>query len=168
VVPKQAYLPLMAPSAVGRQRERQLLGAYLRTFASHRYVTTAAQAMTALTRTVGCTGQPADLWHQVVAAGGLLGWTGPMPTIEPHRRPSACVLAIASRLAPLTASEPDHELRTFLDALPAQILNATARLAARTLPSPGPGGEATSDPADLIAARLRVLQLVGTHRASPP
>jgi len=38
--------------------DHQLLGAYLRTFASHRYFTTADQAVSALTRTIGHAGQP--------------------------------------------------------------------------------------------------------------
>ena len=41
-----------------------------------------------------------------------------MPTIEPHQRPPACVLAIASRLAPLAADEPDRQLHAFLTGLP--------------------------------------------------
>ena len=144
----------------------QLLGAYLRTFASHRYFTTSDEAMRALVRTIGHAGHPGDLWRQVRAATAPLAWSVPMPAIEPHRRPSACVLAIASRLAPLAAGEPDRQLRAFLTGLPPGILNATARLAARTLPAPDTG--TASGPADDIAARLRVLQLVGTHRASPP
>ena len=90
--------------------------------------------MPALTRTLGHAGHPGDLWHQVRAATAPLGWSVPMPAVEPHRRPSACVLAIASRLAPLSAGEPDRELRAFLAGLPARVLDATARLAARTLP----------------------------------
>ena len=144
----------------------QLLGAYVRTFASHRYFTTSDEAIRALTRTIGHAGHPGDLWRQVRAATAPLAWSVPMPTIEPHRRPSACVLAIASRLAPLAAGEPDRQLRAFLTGLPPDILNATARLAARTLPAPDT--DPASGPADDIAARLRVLQLVGTHRASPP
>jgi hypothetical protein len=144
----------------------QLLGAYLRTFASHRYFTTSDEAMRALVRTIGHAGHHGDLWHQVRAATAPLAWSVPMPAIEPHRRPSACVLAIASRLAPLAAGEPDGQLRAFLTGLPPDILNATARLAARTLPAPDTNP--ASGPADDIAARLRVLQLVGTHRASPP
>ena len=89
-----------------------------------------------------------------------------MPAVEPHRRLSACVLAVASRLAPLTAGDSDHQLRTFLAALPPEILESTARLAARTLPLPDTG--TGTGPADDIAARLQVLQLVGTHRASQP
>ncbi|MGH3219877.1 MAG: hypothetical protein ACRDPY_14430 [Streptosporangiaceae bacterium] len=146
----------------------QLLGAYLRTFASHRYFSTAAQAMTALTLTIGHTGKPGDLWHQVRAATAPVGWAVPMPTIEAHQRPSACVLAIASRLAPLTAGESDHQLRTFLTGLPGQVLEATATLAARTLPELEPASPGASNAAELITTRLRVLQLVGTHRASPP
>jgi hypothetical protein len=144
----------------------QLLGAYLRTFASHRYFTTSEEAMRALTRTIGHAGHPGDLWHQVRAAAAPLGWSVPMPTIEPHRRPSACVLAIASRLAPLAPGEPDRQLRAFLAGLPAEMLNATARLAARTLPPAET--DSASSPAGDITARLRILQLVGTHRASPP
>ena len=115
----------------------QLLGAYLRTFASHRYFTTSEEAMRALVRTIGHAGHPGDLWRQVRAATAPLAWSVPMPAIEPHRRPSACVLAIASRLAPLAAGEPDRQLRAFLTGLPPGILNATARLAARTLPRAG-------------------------------
>jgi hypothetical protein len=144
----------------------QLLGAYLRTFASHRYFITSDEAMRALVQAIGHAGHHGDLWRQVRAATTPLAWSVPMPTIEPHRRPSACVLAIASRLAPLAAGEPDGQLRAFLTGLPPGILNATARLVGRTLPAPETGP--ASDPADDIAARLRVLQLVGTHRASPP
>jgi hypothetical protein len=146
----------------------QLLGAYLHTFASHRYFTTAQQAMTALTSTVGHVGQPADLWHAIRAADAPGSWSLPMPTVEPHQRPSACVLAIASRLAPLTGGEPDHELRVFLNGLPQPVMDATARLAARVLPDPEPGRPTAASPADMVTDRLRVLQLVGTHRASLP
>ena len=146
----------------------QLLGAYLRTFASHRYVSTAAQGMTALTRILGHTGPPADLWHQVRAVTAPVSWTVPMPAVEPHRRPAACVLAIASRLAPLNAGESDHELRTFLTGLPRPVLDATGRLAERTLPPSAPNGHLSAEPIELITSRLRVLQLVGTHRMAAP
>ena len=142
----------------------QLLGAYLRTFASHRYFTTADEALAALARTLGHTGHPSDLWRQARATTAPLAWSVPMPTVDPHRRPAACVLAIASRLAPLTEGEPDRQLRTFLARLPPAVLDATTRLAARTLPSPEAG--ASGQPADDITARLRILQLVGTHRVS--
>lgn len=89
-----------------------------------------------------------------------------MPTVEPHRRPSACALAVASRLAPLAAGEPDHELRAFLSGLPDPVLDATARLASRVLPELEPSQSGSAAPAELITDRLRVLQLVGTHRAS--
>jgi len=146
--------------------DHQLLGAYLRTFASHRYFTTADQAMSALTRTIGHAGQPRDLWQTVRAVAAPVGWSVPMPTVEPQQRPSAFVLAIASRLAPLTASEPDRELRAFLARLPQRTLDATARLASRALPETEPGRRGSADPADLVIIdRLRVLQLVGTHQA---
>ena len=145
--------------------DHQLLGAYLRTFASHRYFTTARQAMTALASTVGHAGQPGELWPAIQATAAPIGWSMPMPAVEPHQRPSACVLAIASRLAPLAAGEPDHELRAFLTGLPQPVLDATARLATRALPDPEPEPCGTQNPADVVIGRLRVLQLVGTHRA---
>jgi hypothetical protein len=122
--------------------------------------------MRALTRTIGYVGHPGDLWHQARAATAPLSWSVPMPAIEPHRRPSACVLAIASRLAPLAPDEPNRQLRAFLADLPAEMLNATARLAARTLPPVET--DSVGSPADGITARLRILQLVGTHRTSSP
>src|SRR5260370_32759805 len=124
--------------------------------------------MTALTSTVGHAGQPADLWHAIRAADAPASWSLPMPTVEPHQRPSACVLAIGSRLAPLTAGEPDHELRVFLNGLPQPVMDATARLAARVLPDPEPGRPTAASPADMVTDRLRALQLAGPHRASPP
>jgi hypothetical protein len=148
--------------------DHQLLGAYLRSFASHRYFTTADQAISALTRTIAHAGQPRDLWWSVRAVVAPVGWSVPMPTVEPQQRPSAFVLAIASRLAPLAASEPDRELRAFLARLPPRTLDATARLASRTLPETGPEGNGNADSADLIVDRLRVLQLVGIHRAGEP
>ncbi len=144
----------------------QLLGAYVRTFASHRYVTTADQAKRALVQVIGHAGHPGGLWHQIRGTTAPLNWSMPMPAVEPHRRLSACVLAIASRLAPLTAGDSDRQLRTFLASLPPEVLESTARLAARTLPLPHTG--TSGGHADDIAARLQVLQLVGIHRANQP
>jgi hypothetical protein len=140
----------------------QLLGAYVRTFAAHRYFTTAAQAMTALTGVVGCAGPPGGLWERVRETASCTDWVAPMPVTEPHRRLAACVLAVASRLAPLAADDPDAELRSFLAGLPEPVLTAAARLAARTLP--GAAGLVDTDPAEAVAEGLRVVQLVGTHR----
>jgi len=146
--------------------DHQLLGAYLRSFASHRYFSTAEQAMSALTRTIARAGQPHDLVRAVRGVTAPVSWSVPLPTVDPQQRPSALVLATACRLAPLAAGEPDGELRAFLAALPQRTLEATARLATRALPDTEPAAQrGTADPADLIAGRLRVLELVGTHRA---
>jgi hypothetical protein len=142
----------------------QLLGAYLRSFASHRYFSTADQAMTALTRTIGHAGQPPDLWRAVRAVAEPVSWSVPMPTIEPQQRPAALVLAIASRLAPLAVGDPDRELRAFLTRLPQRTLDATARLTTRTLPESERERRGSTDPARVIISRLQILQLVGTHR----
>ncbi len=141
----------------------QLLGAFVHIFASHRYFTTAKQAMMALADTVGSTGQDGDLWHRIGDVRAQASWTAPMPIVEPHRRLAACVLAVASRLAPLTAGESDLQLRAFLTRLPGPVLDAAARLAARTLP--GSAAAESRGPVDSIVEGLRVLQLVGTHRA---
>jgi hypothetical protein len=141
----------------------QLLCAYVRTFASHRYFTTADQAMSALITTISQTGRDGDLWHRVKAVRAGSGWIAPVPFIEHYRRQPACVLAIASRLAPLSADEPDRQLRTFLAKLPSSILDAVARLAARTLPISA--GAETRDPASLVIDGLRVLQLAEAPQA---
>jgi hypothetical protein len=147
----------------------QLLGAYLRTFASHRYFTSAEDARVALTGIVGRTDGPTALWPAIRAAQAPFSGIMPMPSVEPHHRPSACVLAIAARLAPLTAGEPDRELRSFLRGLPEPVLEATARLASRALPDLDgqPAGGSAVDRTELITRRLRVLQLVGTHQSQP-
>jgi hypothetical protein len=143
--------------------DHQLLGAYLRTFAAHRYFATTEQAMTALTGLVARTGAPGSLWPRVRSVAAYAGWTAPMPVIEPRQRLPACVMAVAIRLAPLAAGEPDRHLRSFLAGLPLPVLEATARLAVRALPDRVPDGPASRGAAHLIASRLRVIQLVGTH-----
>lgn len=144
--------------------DHQLLGAYLRSFASHRYFTTADQAAAALIRAVGHACQPQDLSQAVRAVAEPVSWSVPMPTIEPQQRPSALVLAIASRLAPLTPGEPDRELRAFLSGLPQRTIDATARLATRTLPDCESEPRDRADAVGVTVSRLKVLQMVGAHR----
>ncbi len=96
--------------------------------------------------------------------GRRTDWMAPVPVTDPHRRLTACVLAAASRLAPLAAGDPDTPLRSFLAGLPEPVLAAAARLAARTLP--GSAGLVDTDPAEAVAEGLRVVQLVGTHRVN--
>jgi hypothetical protein len=146
--------------------DHQLLGAYLRSFAAHRYFVTAEQAMTALTGLVTRTGRPGGLWPRVRSVAAHAGWTAPMPVVEPRQRLSACVIAVACRLAPLTAGEPDRHLRSFLGGLPTPVVDATARLAVRILPD-APDASAGHDAAHVIASRLRIIQLVGTHMGVP-
>jgi hypothetical protein len=119
--------------------------------------------MTALTRLVGHVSAPGALWQQVQSVTATAGWAAPTPVTEPSRRLSACVLTIASRLAPLAPGDSDRQLLDFLTRLPPAVLEATARLAARVLPAAG--DTSGSEAARVIAGQLRVLQLVGTHRA---
>jgi hypothetical protein len=144
----------------------QLLGAFVRTFASHRYFRTADEAMTALAGVVGCAGPPGGLWDRVRAVRVCSGWVAPMPVVEPHRRLAACVLTVASRLAPLAAGESDRQLRVFLGRLPRPVLEATARLTSRGLPVSVSADLPSHGPEDTVIDGLRVLQLVGTHRVS--
>ncbi|MEU9380229.1 hypothetical protein AB0D38_04145 [Streptomyces sp. NPDC048279] len=139
--------------------DHQLLGAYLRTFATHRYFATAGQARTALLGLLSRTapaGSASDRVHH-----GRVGraYRVPAPHVEPHQRPAAVILAVACRLAPLAPGGDDTELRIFLAALPSAGLKATAGLAARVLP--GAAGE--SEPVEAVVAGLKVLTLVGTH-----
>ncbi|MEV6791647.1 hypothetical protein AB0M87_06545 [Streptomyces sp. NPDC051320] len=139
----------------------QLLGAYLRTFASHRWFTTAAGAREALLVLMARTDESGSPWQQIQARTAASPVPSPSPRAEPQERPAAMVLAIACRLAPLSVAEADaggeSELRAFLDSLPAPALKSAAALAARVLPIP-PG---TQGEAETIAVGLRVLQLVG-------
>ncbi|MCF3122512.1 hypothetical protein IPZ68_22810 [Streptomyces arenae] len=141
----------------------QLLGAYLRTFASHRWFTTADdahKALLVLTVHADRTGSP---WSQARSRTSRSVIRTAAPRGEPYDRPAAMVVAIAARLAPLAPGEPDRELRAFLNGLATTVLEAAARLASRVLP----GAAAVDDPREAIITGLRVLQLVGAHMRSP-
>jgi len=148
--------------------DHQLLAAYLRTFAAHRFFSTAEQAMTTLTSLVSRTAAPGGMWYEVRAVASHAAWTAPAPVIEPRQRLSACVLAVASRLAPLGPGEPDRELRAFLTALPLPLLEATGRLAARVLPGRDTSRAGQHGVEQAISERLRVLHLIGASQASSP
>ncbi|MDT0484798.1 hypothetical protein [Streptomyces doebereineriae] len=137
----------------------QLLGAYLRTFATHRYFTSATQAREALLSLVCRADPPGSAAAEIRHSRGGRTYRLPVPLIEPQQRPAAMVLAIACRLAPLTPDESDAELRDLLALLPPPALQATARLAARVLP----GAAEESDPVEAVVTGLAVLQLVGAH-----
>ncbi|MFF0017085.1 hypothetical protein [Streptomyces sp. NPDC005374] len=139
--------------------DHQLLGAYLRTFATHRYFTTAAQAREALLSLVCRADPPGSTPSEIRQARGGRTYRLPVPLVDPQQRPAAMVLAVACRLAPLAPAESDSELRDFLAVLPVPALQATARLATRVLP--GAAGEI--DPVEAVVTGLAVLQLVGAH-----
>ncbi|MFJ5278535.1 hypothetical protein [Streptomyces parvulus] len=139
--------------------DHQLLGAYLRTFATHRYFGTAAQARDALLRLVSETDTPRSPAAEIRRAREGRTYGVPVPVVEAHQRPAAMVLVIAARLAPLAPGDSNTELRAFLAGLPAQALRATARLAARVLP----GAADETDHVAAVVAGLGVLQLVGAH-----
>lgn len=139
--------------------DHQLLGAYLRTFATHRYFTTAAQAREALLSLAGSADLPSSPAARIRNSRSGHVYRVPVPFVEPHQRPAAMILAIACRLAPLTPGDSDTELRAFLTALPSPALTAVARLAARILP----GAAAEADPVEAVATGLKVVELVGAH-----
>lgn len=139
--------------------DHQLLGAYLRTFATHRYFVTAAEAREALLSLVSRADHPGAPAAEIRNARRGNAYRLPAPLVEPHQRPAAMVLAVACRLAPLAPGDSDTELRDFLTALPSPALGATARLATRVLP----GAAAEVDPIEAITFGLNVLKLVGTH-----
>ncbi|MFC7305154.1 hypothetical protein ACFQVC_13095 [Streptomyces monticola] len=137
----------------------RLLGAYLRTFATHRYFTTATQAQEALLGLISRTDPPGSPSEEIRITRERAAYRTPAPPTAPRQRPAAMVLAIATRLAPLTSGEPDTELRTFLTTLPTPALKSAADLAARILP----GAADEPDPHQAIVTGLKVLQLVGAH-----
>ncbi|SEF03375.1 hypothetical protein SAMN05216533_5374 [Streptomyces sp. Ag109_O5-10] len=141
--------------------DHQLLGAYLRTFATHRYFGTAEEARTALLGLISrtaATGSASERVHH-----GRVGRTYRVsaPHVEPQLRPAAVILAVACRLAPLAPGGDDTELRDFLTALPSVSLRITAGLAARVLP--GAAEVAQTDPVEAIVVGLKILTLVGSH-----
>ncbi|KUF17177.1 hypothetical protein [Streptomyces silvensis] len=137
----------------------QLLGAYLRTFASHRWFSDAGGAQRTLGLLMVRADGPDSPWSLARARTDRSVIRTPAPRSEPQDRPAAMVLAVAARLAPLTPGEPDQELRAFLAGLSTPALEAAARLAARVLP----GADGVDDPRAAVVSGLRVLQLVGGH-----
>ncbi|MEU9455278.1 hypothetical protein [Streptomyces sp. NPDC048277] len=141
--------------------DHQLLGAYLRTFATHRYFGTAEEARTALLGLLSRTAAGGSASERVHHGRVGRAYRVPAPHVEPQLRPAAMILAVACRLAPLAPGGDDTELRGFLAALPSVSLKVTAGLAARVLP--GAAAVAETDPAEAVVVGLRVLTLVGTH-----
>ncbi|WP_217545475.1 hypothetical protein [Streptomyces sp. GbtcB6] len=139
--------------------DHQLLGAYLRTFATHRYFTTADEARTALLGLLSRTAPVGSASDRVHHSRVGRTYRVPAPHVEPQQRPAALILAIACRLAPLTPREDDMELRTFLAGLPSTGLKATAVLAARVLP----GAAEETEPIEAVVTGLKALTLVGAH-----
>ncbi|MFD3583427.1 hypothetical protein [Streptomyces sp. NPDC058683] len=139
--------------------DHQLLGAYLRTFATHRYFATAEHARTALLGLLSRTAPAGSVSDRVHHGRVSRTYRVPAPHVEPHQRPAAVILAVACRLAPLAPGQEDTELRGFLAALPSAGLKATAGLAARVLP----GAAEENEPIEAIVVGLKVLTLVGAH-----
>ncbi|WP_030568845.1 hypothetical protein [Streptomyces aureocirculatus] len=137
----------------------QLLGAYLRTFASHRWFSDAGSAQRTLGTLMVRADGPDSPWSLARARTDRSLIRTPAPRSEPQDRPAAMVLAVAARLAPLAPGEPDEELQAFLAGLSTPALKAAAGLAARVLP----GADGVDDPRAAVACGLRVLQLVGGH-----
>ncbi|WP_327297406.1 hypothetical protein [Streptomyces sp. NBC_01197] len=151
--PPELIRPEFAP-------DPQLLGAYLRTFASHRWFTTAAQAQHELLTLMARTDHANSPWRKVRDRTAESPVPSPSPRAEPEERPAAMVLAIACRLAPLAVGDPDTELRAFLARLPSAVLKSASALAARVLPIPA---DTSDDRTEIIVAGFQVLQLVGTQ-----
>lgn len=137
----------------------QLWGAYLRSFASHRWFTTAEEAREALLMLISRAESPGSPLSAIEEQRQRSDYALPVPRTEPQRRPAAMILAIACRLAPLSPEESDSELRAFLTELPPRALHAAASLASRALP----GTADETDPVETIAQGLKTLQLVGSH-----
>lgn len=137
----------------------QLWGAYLRTFASHRWFTTAGEARDALLMLVSRADPPGAVPRAIEEQRQKSNYVLPVPRTEPQQRPAAMILAIACRLAPLAPGESDSELRAFLSSLQPRARSAGAALASRVLP----GAADETDPVEAITSGFKILQLVGSH-----
>ncbi|MET9554978.1 hypothetical protein [Streptomyces sp. NPDC006645] len=138
----------------------QLLGAYLRTFATHRWFSTAHEAHEALLTLVSLADSPDDPWELINRRTARSALRTAVPRAEPRDRGAALILAIAGRLAPLEPNASDSELRDFLAALPEPALAEAGKLACRILPG---ASACSADPANAIVVGLEVMQLVGAH-----
>ncbi|MCF3960424.1 hypothetical protein [Streptomyces fuscigenes] len=137
--------------------DRRLLAAYVRTYASHRYVSTADEARIALMRLMGRGEHPTSLWSRSSALLGSCSYPVPVPLIEPRQRIAGCVLAIACRLAPLRPEDGAGQLRLFLERLPEDVIAVVHQLAARTLPIPD-DQPSSAGPVEEIIRRLGIIQ----------
>ncbi|MCA1222927.1 hypothetical protein [Streptomyces sp. 8L] len=137
--------------------DRRLLAAYVRTYASHRYVSTAREARIALMRLLGRGEHPTSLWARSSALLGECSYPVPVPLIEPCERVAGCVLAVACRLAPLRPGDDARQLRLFLQHLPDDVLAAVRRLAARTLPLRD-DQLPSADPVEEVVERLDLIR----------
>lgn len=138
--------------------DRRLLTAYVRTYASHRYVSTATEAHMTLMRLLAHTEHPTSPWARTTALLREFSYPVPLPLIEPRQRIAGCVLAIACRLAPLHPQDTTRQLRLFLERLPPDVVTAVHQLAARTLPL-AHDRPAPTDPAEEIIGRLEIVRL---------
>lgn len=136
--------------------DRALLAAYVRTYASHRYVATAAEARTVLLRLLGHPDRATSLWAHSSVLLREAEYSEPLPVIEPYRRLAATVLAVACRLAPSRPQDTPDELRSFLRGLPADVLTAAHHLAVRVLPDPG--HPMADEPAEEVVRRLGIVR----------
>lgn len=140
--------------------DRRLLAAYVRTYASHRYVTTAVEAHAALLRLLGHAERPDSLWARSSALLRDCSHPVPLPLTEPRQRLAAAVLAMACRLAPLRHQDTSYELRLFLERLPAEVMAAVYRLATRVLPASE--GPTVHEPTGDLIRRLEIIRLPAT------
>ncbi|MFD5870518.1 hypothetical protein [Streptomyces sp. NPDC060322] len=137
----------------------QLLGAYLRSFGTHRWFTTAQEAHEVLLSLVGRAEGESSPWELARRRTVQQELKTPAPRTEPRERPAAMVLSVACRIAPLEPGGSDRELRAFLARLPGPALTAADELAARVLP----GAVRQGEPGDAVVNGLKVMQLVGAH-----
>ncbi|MFE3824125.1 hypothetical protein [Streptomyces sp. NPDC059092] len=139
--------------------DSQLLGAYLRSFACHRWFETADAAHEALLGLMSRADSSDAPWELIRRRTSLATLRTPTPRAEPRERPAAMVLAVAGKLAPLELGGSDSELRSFLGSLPAPALHAARGLADRVLPK----AAEQSNSIDAIATGFEIMQLVGAH-----
>lgn len=116
--------------------DRRLLSAYVRTYATHRFVRTAEEARSLLNELVMDGGPGNHLWWrcgEIIKAASSFVWP---PILEPSDRPAACVLTVACKLVPESENSETFELRRFLEWLPDPMLEATQREATRVFGIP--------------------------------
>lgn len=143
------------------QHDPHLLSAHARIFAGYRppHPNRLEWAFSTLADLLASSTVGAPLWRLVRQTYEPTEELLALPLLPPNERPAAACLAVALKLAPLSANTTAGDLERFLRALPIPMLEATERMTRRVLPDKGAFRSQTTgtSPTTSIIERTRCL-----------